>query len=187
MLIRTYCWGLIPIVCMLLYMEDGGDFMTHPNCVLAGFLRSHRVPLTAVSVYEPLIDLVPACCAPLTENGHDPVLLNSDFGIACGDGKDCRSGCVYGMNFGSTRGASTLSVGSLPLTKYEKWADPGAPYGSGHYAEICGRANHLSPFGKLGVQLTTPSASSNTLLIKLQEKRLLLVEARKERHSPFSE
>jgi len=88
------------------------------------------------------------------------------------------------MNFGPKRGPATLSVGAVPLTAYEKWTDPGAPYGSGHYAEICGRISYPLHAETVGVQLTTFFASSNTLLINFGAGQLSQVEAANDvRHS----
>ena len=191
-LIRTYCWGLVPIACMLFYLGDG-DLISRSRCAVVGLFHFHEMPSARADVRAPALEFTPGCCAsPGEAHGSgastgNPVLLYSDFDSACSDGrkegKDCRSGCVYGMNFGSVRGVSALSVGAVPLSTYEKWTDPGAPYASGHYAEICGRISHSLRPGTFGVQLTTPSASSNTLLINLRNERLLLVEARNGQHS----
>jgi hypothetical protein len=191
-LIRTYCWGLIPIAGMLFYLGDG-DLLARSRCAVVGLFHFHETPSATADVRQPAVKFTTACCASPGEahgsgaSAGSPVLLYSDFGAACsddrGEGEDCRSGCVYGMNFGPVRGVSTLSVGAVPLATYEKWTDPGAPYASGHYAEICGRISYSLRPGTFGVQLTTPSASSNTLLSNLQNERLLLVGARSGRHS----
>ncbi len=191
LLFRTYCWGLIPIACMVLYLEDG-DLLGHSRCTVAALLHLHGTTTAKDGILSSFSEL-PSCCAlPVEANGDNasggnPVLLYSDFSARCGDGegeeKDCRSGCVYGMNFGKRRGSSTLSMGAVPLAAYDKWTDPGAPYGSGRYAEICGRINHPVRSGALSIQLTTPFASSNTLLITLPNDPMLLVEARTQKNS----
>ncbi len=192
LLLCTYCWGLIPIACMIFYLEDGG-LLARPRCAVVSFLHSRGMLLTKAGMQYSSRQLTPACCASPGvahsngASGGNPVLLYSDFGTDCGndarEGKDCRSGCVYGMDFGAIRGPATLSVGAAPLAAYEKWADPGAPYASGHYAVICGRISDSLHSGTLGVQLTTRFASSNTLLINLRDNPLLLVEAPSGQHS----
>lgn len=188
LLIRTYLWGLVPIACMVFYMEDGA-LLERSRCGVAGFFHLHGVHSnsTRAAVQYPSTELARSCCAPSSEvdvsnsQGKNPVLLYSIFGAACSDGRreesDCRSGCVYGMNFGSKRGLSTLSVGAVQLTAYEKWTDPGAPYGSGHYAEICGRISYPLHLETFGVQLATPVALSNTLLINIRAGDGLQVDA----------
>jgi hypothetical protein len=173
---------------MALYVEDGA-ILARPRCVVAGFFHSHGMTLTKTETQYLSSTLTAGCCGlPAEAEGSsvstaDPVLLYSDFGAGCSDGrgekKECGSGCVYGMNFGPARGPSTLSVGAAPLTQYEKWSDPGAPYGPGHYAEICGKISGSLRPGSLGIQLTTRFASSNTLSISLGKESPLLVEARK--------
>jgi hypothetical protein len=177
LLIRTYCLGLIPIGCMVLFMEDG-DLLSRGQCAVRGFLHSHGTFVTKAGAEKATSGPEPVCCAPLADvlngsaSGANPVLLRSNFGTGCGEGgdvgKDYISGCVYGMNFGPKRGASKLSVGAAPLAEYEKWIDHGAPYGAGHYGEICGRASNLLHAGPVSVQLTTPVASSNTPLTNRQ-------------------
>ncbi len=192
LLLCTYGWGLILIACMICYLEDG-ELLTRPRCAVMGFLHSQGMPLTKPGAHDSSGQLTPACCASLgtahrsSAAGGDPILLYSNFGAGCSNDaraeKDCRSGCVYGMNFGATRGPATLSVGGVPLMAYEKWADPGAPYASGHFAEICGRMSDALPPGMFGVQLTTRFASSNTLLINLRDQPLLRVKALGGKHS----
>jgi hypothetical protein len=162
LLLRTYCWGLVPILCVGAYLGDG-DLLGRSRCAVNSVVPGSRstiadaasglaccaVEVRAVrAATQPTLvySRVESSGAPTTANGQDPTRL-----------------CVYGANFGSKRGPSVLAVGGVQTETYEKWDDPGAPYGPGHYAEVCGQISHLSPSGSVGVQLTTPLGSSNTL------------------------
>jgi hypothetical protein len=105
-----------------------------------------------------------------------PMLVRADSpSTVAEDGQDAGRLCVYGANFGSNRGASTLTVRGVPLDAYTEWTDPGAPYGPGHYARVCGRLSPEAAPGAGAVQLTTAFGGSNTLAISVPEDESYLV------------
>jgi len=181
LLLRTYGWGLIPILCVILYYEDG-DLLRHLRCRAASLVRlpvSSRAT-AASSASRPGLSAA-RCCGEEESNAPAPVLLYSDFGAGCSNRKqasgDCNSGCVYGMNFGPKRDLATLSVGAEPLQHYDRWNDPGLPYASGRYAEICGRLLHPAHAGTVAVQLRTRLAASNTLVLTVPDPHSLVAAA----------
>jgi hypothetical protein len=97
-----------------------------------------------------------------------PVLFYTDIdsGPATGGegGTDGAFLCVYGENFGSAQGASTITIGAVPAAQYKLWIDPGQPYQAGtNIAKACVQISHSTPSGDQSVQLTTAGGASNTL------------------------
>src|SRR5208282_5857448 len=105
-LLITYLWGLVPIVCMFFYMEDGA-LLGRFGCGVNGFFHPQEVHSisTMAAVQYPSTEPARPCCAPPSEVNEsktpskNPVLVYSDFGAGCSDGRregnDCRSGCFY--------------------------------------------------------------------------------------------
>ncbi len=91
-----------------------------------------------------------------------PVLYYSAFESGPATGGGSNYACVYGENFGVTRGSSKLSVDGVEITLYRSWADYGKPYGPGHYAEACGDLGKRIPSSSARVQIMTVHGSSNT-------------------------
>lgn len=98
---------------------------------------------------------------------HAPVLLYSDIDSGPSThgegGKHGAFLCVYGENFGSTRGTSTVTIGGVAAAAYKLWDDPGQNYQPGYYAKACVQINKATPSGMEQIQLVTPIAASNTL------------------------
>jgi hypothetical protein len=97
-----------------------------------------------------------------------PVLFYTDIdsGPATGGegGTDGAFLCVYGENFGSSQGASTITIGGVQAAQYKVWSDPGQPYQAGtRIAKACVQISHSVPSGEQPVQLTTSGGASNTL------------------------
>ncbi len=96
-----------------------------------------------------------------------PVLFYTDIdsGPATG-GEGLTDGafvCVYGENFGSVRGSSTVTIGGVEAAQYKLWNDPGAPYQSGMVAKACVQISHLTSDGGQTIQIATSVGASNAI------------------------
>jgi hypothetical protein len=109
----------------------------------------------------------------------EPVLFYSDIdsGPERGGegGTDGAFVCVYGENFGASRGSSALTVGGMPMASYKVWHDPGAPYRPGYYAKACGQVSHLTRSGAADLQLTTSHGASNALTFTIRPGKIYFV------------
>ena len=183
LLLRTYCWGLVPIIAATVYLADG-DWLGRSSCSVRSVTSSKQIASTTTPAFEN----ASSCC---TMTPHDievakahalPFLVSSKLELRSARGNDNGGAgnrvCVYGMNFGEQRGMSTLVIGGVSTTAYERWSDPGAPYEPGHYAEICAQLRGDVPSGSVGLQMITPLGLSNTLPVSLDTVSQATVSAR---------
>jgi hypothetical protein len=90
-------------------------------------------------------------------------------------GQDGAFVCLYGERFGNTRGSSLISLGGAQASDYKLWTDPGQPYRPGHYAKACAQISHMTPEGKVSVELTTSTGKSNSLTFTVRPGKVYFV------------
>lgn len=93
-----------------------------------------------------------------------PVLFFSDLADGPRTGGENNKGayvCVYGRNFGATRGASTISVGGTNVDNYPVWGSANAPARGDDKA--CFQLGSSIPTGAKTIQMTVGGETSNTL------------------------
>jgi hypothetical protein len=169
LLALAYCLGLIPILALVLYVEDG-ELIGRTRCLFnraAGFQK-----LTGAFASKRALTNSASCCSAGEESKMEPKLLSASMDGRCTPpeaGRGCALVCVTGVNLGGRRGVGRLMVGATPAAGYQTWLDPGTPYGVGHYAEVCGVLESQPPAKSVAVQLTTAQGSSNTLLLQPPE------------------
>ncbi len=83
--------------------------------------------------------------------------------------------CVYGENFGSSQGESTISVGGVAASAYKVWSDGGSPYLPGHYAKACFQVAAATPSGADLMEMTTSAATSGTLPFTVESGNIYFV------------
>ena len=69
--------------------------------------------------------------------------------------------CVYGRNFGSTRGSSIISVGGTRVDNYPVWGDGIAPARGD--SKACFQLGNSVPTGAQTIRMTVAGVKSNTL------------------------
>jgi hypothetical protein len=110
-----------------------------------------------------------------------PVLFYTDIesGPASGGegGKDGAFVCVYGENFGATRGNSSIQIGGVEVSAYKLWTDPGQPYRPGNYAKACGQISNWTRAGAVDVAVVTADGNSNRLPFKIANGKVYFVAA----------
>jgi len=93
-----------------------------------------------------------------------PVLFYSDLTDGPRTGGENNNGayvCVYGRNFGSARGASTITIGGVAVTNYPVWGDSNAPARGD--SKACFQLGNSVPTGSQSIQMTTSAGTSNTV------------------------
>ena len=93
-----------------------------------------------------------------------PVLFYSDLTDGPRTGGENGKGayvCVYGRNFGSAQGTSTITVGGVAVASYPVWGDGNAPARGD--SKACFQLGNSVPTGSQTIQMTTSAGASNTL------------------------
>jgi hypothetical protein len=126
-----------------------------------------------------LLFILAVCSLPLWAQSKAPLLFYTDIdsGPAVGgeDGTDGAFVCVYGENFGSTRGNSTINIGGVAAAAYKLWTDPGMPYQPGFFAKACAQISHLTRSGNAEIQLNTANGASNPLPFTVRPGKIFFV------------
>ena len=111
------------------------------------------------------------CCASqtLTETTHSarPILRNVRPPAGRSGSAAPPILCLFGENFGPSRGPSVLTIGGTPAAGYLSWTDPGPPNDGRHMAQACATAGRWTPPGKQTVLLTTAAGVSNSIWIEV--------------------
>lgn len=108
--------------------------------------------------------------------GTSPVLFYSDLDSGPGTGGENNAGvfiCVYGRNFGATRGTSTITVGGVPASNYKFWGSSGLPTSTD---KACFQMGSGTPAGAQSVVLTVGGASSNTLSFTVRNGNIYFLD-----------
>lgn len=71
--------------------------------------------------------------------------------------------CIFGRNFGATRGSSTISVGGVQVAQYLDWSDTLSTQAGVPPAKACFVLGASIPTGARTITLTTASGTSGTL------------------------
>ncbi len=92
-----------------------------------------------------------------------PALLYSDLDSGPATGGENNHGvyiCVFGTNFGTTQGTSTITVGGVPAAAYAYWGTPGT--GGAATAQACFQMGAATPIGQQNIVLTVGGVPSNS-------------------------
>jgi hypothetical protein len=99
-----------------------------------------------------------------------PTLFYSDLTDGPRTGGENNKGayvCVYGRNFGASRGTSTITVGGVPVDNYPVWGDGIAPARGD--SKACFQLGNAAPTGATNLQMTVNGIASNTLPFYVRE------------------
>ena len=101
---------------------------------------------------------------PLRAQSPAPALFYSDLTDGPRTGGENNKGayvCVYGRNFGSTRGTSTITVGGVAAANYPVWGDGNASARGD--SKACFQLGSSVPTGPQALQMTVNGQTSNTV------------------------